>query len=307
MTMEQVSKPAITQWQAWILAARPKTLTAAVIPVVVGTSLATTAVQDINWSIAFFALLCAICIQIGTNYINDALDFKKGADTSKRTGPLRATQSGILKMQHVYNAGLGAFALALLFGIPLMIVGGLPIIVLLVISVICGYLYTGGPAPLAYHGLGDLFVFIFFGVVSTSAVYYLQTEAVDGKALLAGTQIGSLATVLIAINNLRDREEDAKVNKRTLAVRFGKAFARYEIALLLFLPYLLNIVWLRMSYILPGMFPWLTLPLAFRVVCYIFQMEPGAIYNRYLAQSALLHLLFGITLSMGFLLTHGGV
>lgn len=293
----------MTPGQAWLLATRPKTLTAAVIPVIVGTTLATTVEQDIQWSIAFFALLCAICIQIGTNFINDALDFKKGADTATRVGPLRATQSGILKMKNVYNAGLEAFGLALLFGIPLIIQGGFPIVFLLIISVICGYLYTGGPAPLAYHGLGDLFVLVFFGIVSTSAVFFLQTQYVDDKAILAGTQIGLLATVLIAINNLRDRQEDSKVNKRTLAVRFGVTFARYEIAICVLLPFLLNMLWFRLGYVLPAMFPWLALPLAIRIVCYIWQMEPGPIYNRYLAQAAVLHLLFGLCLSLGFLLT----
>jgi 1,4-dihydroxy-2-naphthoate octaprenyltransferase len=293
--------PHVTPCKAWLLATRPKTLTAALIPVIVGTTLASTVEQDIQWSIAFFALLCAFCIQIGTNYINDALDFKKGADTATRVGPLRATQSGVLKMKDVYYAGLGAFGLALLFGIPLIIQGGFPIFFLLIISVICGYLYTGGPAPLAYHGLGDIFVLLFFGIVSTSAVFFLQTHYVDDKAILAGTQVGLLATVLIAVNNLRDRQEDAKVNKRTLAVRFGVTFARYEIALCVLLPFFLNMLWFQSGYVPAGMFPWLALPLAIKIICYIWQMEPGPIYNRYLAQAALLHLLFGLCLSMGFL------
>lgn len=295
-------EPNLTSWQAWLLATRPKTLTAALIPVIVGTTLAMTVEQDVEWSIAFFALLSAICIQVGTNFINDALDFKKGADTSTRVGPLRASQSGLLKMKHVYNAGLGAFGLALVFGIPLMIQGGFPILFLLILSVICGYLYTGGPAPLAYHGLGDLFVLLFFGIISTSAVFYLQTQYVDEKAILAGTQIGLLATALIAINNLRDRQEDAKVNKRTLAVRFGIPFARYEIAICVLMPFLLNMLWFKAGYVLAAIFPWLSLPLAIRIVSYVWQMEPGPIYNRYLAQAALLHLMFGLCLSLGFLM-----
>jgi 1,4-dihydroxy-2-naphthoate octaprenyltransferase len=296
-------QPPISKLQAWLLATRPKTLTASIIPVIAGTALASAVILDINWKIAFCALVSAILIQIGTNFINDALDFKKGADTHTRKGPMRASQSGLLPMKHVYYAGLGSLALAFLFGIPLMVKGGPPIAILLLVSLACAYLYTGGPFPLAYHGLGDLFVLLFFGIASVAAVYFLQTQVVDGRALLAGAQIGMLATVLIAINNLRDHEEDAKVNKCTLAVRFGITFSRYEIAFLAFMPFLLNMIWFKYGFVVAGALPWLTAPLAIRVVSYIWQMEPGPIYNRYLAQAALLHLLFGIALTLGFMLS----
>lgn len=295
-------KPSITPMQAWLLASRPKSLTAAIIPVIVGTALASAVILDIDLKIVFFALLCALFIQIGTNLINDALDFKKGADTKTRIGPIRASQSGLLPMRHVYFAGIGCLVLAFLFGIPLMIKGGAPIIVLLLVSLACAYLYTGGPCPLAYHGLGDLFVLLFFGIASVTAVYYLQTQAIDGRALLAGTQIGMLATVLIAINNLRDCKEDAKVNKRTLAVRFGVMFSRCEIAFLAFMPFLLNMIWFKFGFILAGALPWLTAPLAIRIVSFIWQTEPGPIYNSYFGQAAMLHLLFGIALSLGLML-----
>ena len=295
------NKPQISKLQAWLLATRPKTLTASIIPVIVGTALASAVILDINWKIAFCALISAVLIQIGTNFINDALDFKKGADTQTRKGPMRASQSGLIPMKHVYNAGLGSLALAFLFGIPLMLKGGLPIGILLLVSLLCAYLYTGGPFPLAYHGLGDLFVLLFFGIASVAAAYYLQTGTVDDRALLAGTQIGMLATVLIAINNLRDHEEDAKVNKCTLAVRFGIAFSRYEIAFLALMPFLLNMIWFKSGFVLAGALPWVAAPLAIRIVFYVWQMEPGPIYNRYLAQAALLHLLFGIALTWGFI------
>lgn len=294
--------PPITKMQAWLLATRPKSLTAAVIPVIVGTALASAVILDINEEIVFFALLCALLIQIATNFINDALDFKKGADTQSRKGPMRVSQSGLLPVRQVYFAGIACLGFAFLFGIPLMIKGGMPIFFLLLVSLACAYLYTGGPFPLAYHGLGDLFVLLFFGIASVAAVYYLQTQTVDERAILAGTQIGMLATVIIAINNLRDREEDAKVNKCTLAVRFGVSFSRFEIAFFALTPFLLNMIWFKYGFVAAGVLPLFTAPLAIRIVYFIWQMEPGPIYNRYFAQAALLHLLFGVALTLGFMM-----
>jgi len=279
------------------MATRPKTLTAAIVPVIVGTMLATTVGVTIDWYLAWHALMGALCIQIGTNFINDALDFKKGADTGTRIGPLRATQSGLLTMRQVFLAGLAFFGLAILFGIPLIMKGGWIILLILVLSVVCGYLYTGGPKPLAYVGLGDLFVFVFFGLVSTVAVCYIQTGTFLGDALLAGAQIGLLATVLIAINNLRDRVEDAKVGKRTLAVRYGVSFARCEITFLLMAPFILSVFWVEYHGYLIALLPWLTYPLALTLVRNIWINNPSSLYNKYLAQAALLHLGFGALLT----------
>ncbi len=280
----------------WFLAARPKTLTAALIPVLVGTFMAPT----INWSITLFAILCAFLVQIGTNLINDALDFKKGADRSDRLGPLRVTQSGLLTSEQVMGAGIACLILSFLCGIPLMEKGG-PIIVLIgLLSVFSAYLYTGGPYPLAYVGLGEVFVMIFFGWISTATVYYLQTGVWSPYALLAGTQIGFLSVVLIAINNLRDREQDFLANKRTLAVRFGKESARTSIVCFLMAPYLLSILWGKTP---AGLLPWMTFPLACFIGIRINKTPPGRIYNYYLGLSALLHLLFGIALSLGFILS----
>lgn len=287
---------------SWLLAIRPKTLTAAVIPVLAATCLAVSMGNNVSWWISLSALLSSFCIQIGTNLINDALDFKKGADTSDRVGPVRVTQSGLLSMQQVYVAGLAFFFMALLVGIPLIFVGGLPIAILMAISVVCGYVYTGGPRPLAYCGLGDIFVFVFFGLVSTMAVFYLQTKLIDWKSFLAGLQIGLFATVLIAINNLRDHKEDAVANKRTLAVRFGVGFSRMEIACLALLPFALNSFWLNFGYVMAAVLPLITLPLAILLIKQITMTEPGKAYNGFLAESALLHLSFGVLLSLGFLL-----
>lgn len=292
--MKTIAHP-IGKWQAWFLATRPKTLTAAFVPV-----LAASVLGRGRWDIALFALLMAFAIQIGTNLINDALDFKKGADTKQRLGPLRATQSGLLSMQEVFTGAVIAFALAAVFGIPLILYGGWPIALLVFISIACGYLYTGGPMPLAYAGLGDLFVFIFFGLVSTMAVYYLQTGFLDIKAFLAGAQIGLLATSLIAINNLRDNKGDAKAKKCTLAVRFGEQFARIEITFLILFPFLLNAFWMQLDYQLAALLPLLTLPVASRLVRNIWVSEPSSSFNHFLGQAAFLHLTFGIFLTLGF-------
>lgn len=286
----------IPQWRAWILAIRPRTLTAAVVPVLVGTMLAQL-YTHINLSLAIYTLLTALCVQIGTNLVNDALDFKKGADTHERQGPQRATQGGLIPMHSVLTGGYTAFALALLLGLPLVIHGGWPIALLLAISVACGYAYTGGPIPLAYHGLGDLFVFLFFGLAATGAAYYIQTGTLTTEVLLAGTQIGLLATVLIAVNNLRDIKEDAKAHKNTLAVLCGRQFARVEITVAALLPFLLNIFWWHAEQTSAVLLPYLALPLAVRLVVAIWATELHIKYNQLLAWSAGLHLFFGLLLA----------
>lgn len=285
---------------SWILAARPKTLTAAFVPVLVGTCLADLPLEAIRWSLAFFALMSSFFIQIGTNLINDALDFKKGADTPQRLGPSRVTQQGWLSSQQVLGAGLFCFALAAFFCIPLIYQGGIWFFALLIVSLLCGYLYTGGPAPLAYVGLGDIFVLLFFGFASTVSTYFLQMEALSYKPFLAGLQIGLLATALIAINNLRDCDEDTKSHKRTLAVRFGKTFARLELTLLLTLPFLLGAIWYAAGYVWSAFLPLLLLPMAVRLLRAIWKTEPSIQYNAFLAQSAFLQLGFGILFVIGY-------
>jgi len=239
-----------------------------------------------------FAMLSAFCIQIGTNLINDAFDVQRGADTKSRLGPKRGVQNGALSVNQVYRAGLFCFALALLFGIPLVVEGGLIILLLLVISVICGYIYTGGPVPLAYHGLGELFVTLFFGLAATLAAYFFQTGEVNVHAVLLGLQLGLLATLPIAINNLRDIVDDAKVNKRTLAVRFGETCARIEITALALTPFLIGQQWL----------PLLALPIAYKIIHGVWTVEPSKAYNRFLGMSMVLYLAFCVLWSLTFLL-----
>jgi 1,4-dihydroxy-2-naphthoate octaprenyltransferase len=219
--------------RVWVLAARPKTLTAAVAPVLVGTGLAAHLAEIVVLPAAA-ALLGAILIQIGTNLANDYYDFVRGGDTEDRVGPVRVTQAGLLPPQAVKRGMVVVLGLAMLVGVYLVTVGGWPIVWIGLASVACAVLYTGGPFPLAYHGLGDVFVFAFFGLVAVGGTYYVQTLSWPLDASLAGAALGALSTALLVVNNLRDIDTDAKAGKRTLAVRLGPAGTKVEyVALLL--------------------------------------------------------------------------
>ncbi len=226
--------------KSWLLALRPKTLTASVVPVVVATALVKAEGFEIIWWVSACALFSALFIQIGTNFVNDAIDFKKGADTDQRTGPQRVTQSGLLTSKQVMIGAFVCFAIAFALGIPLVIKGGVSVVAVGLVSLVLAYCYTGGPFPLAYKGLGDIFVILFFGLIAVTTTFFIHTNAVTHNAIVAGLQIGFLATVLIAVNNLRDSPQDALVNKKTLAVRFGVTFARIEIATLTIAPFVMG-------------------------------------------------------------------
>lgn len=286
----------------WLMALRPRTLTAALVPVMVATALADAEGFAIKWWVSFCAVASALFIQIGTNLINDALDYRKGADDHRRVGPRRVTQSGILTEKTVLLGGAVAFAIALLFGVPLVIEGGWPIVAIGLVSLFSGYIYTGGPYPLAYKGLGDLFVIAFFGLVAVQGTFYLHAGTITEGGWIAGSQIGLLAAVLIAINNFRDSLTDREAGKLTLAVRFGATFARAEILLLTFIPFLAGMYWLKNGEQMAGTLPMLLLPIALLINQGVQNNEPGAVYNKFLGQSAGLHLLFGILLTIGLVL-----
>jgi 1,4-dihydroxy-2-naphthoate octaprenyltransferase len=217
----------------WIDAARPKTLWASVAPVIIGTAMA---YSDGQWDpfIALLTLISAVFIQIGTNYSNDYYDFKNGSDIRERIGPVRATAAGLVKPQTMRLAYILAFSISVLSSIYLILHGGWPILLIGSLSILFGILYTGGPFPLGYNGLGDIFVLIFFGPVAVGGTYYLQVLDINLTVILAGLSPGLISTALLTVNNLRDIHTDRKVGKRTLAVRFGPFFARIE--------YLLSIV-----------------------------------------------------------------
>ncbi|GMV06455.1 MAG: 1,4-dihydroxy-2-naphthoate octaprenyltransferase [Gemmatimonadota bacterium] len=231
--MEALTPPAgISRTRAWILAARPKTLTAAAAPVVVGTGVA--ALHGGAAALpAVAALAGALLIQVATNLANDYYDFVRGGDNAERVGPVRVTQAGLIPPETVKRRMVAVLAAALLVGVYLAWVGGWPIVVIGLASLACAVLYTGGPFPLAYHGLGDVFVFVFFGLVAVSGTVYVQTLAWPPDAFLAGAAMGALTTAILVVNNLRDLPTDARAGKRTLAVRLGPGGTKTEYVVLL--------------------------------------------------------------------------
>jgi len=270
-----------------LLATRPKTLPAAIVPVWVGCVLAWKLTGKFDPLLAACTLFGAIFIQIATNFFNDAIDAAKGADTERRTGPQRVTASGLVPRRAVMMAGALFLLLATLCGVVLYSAVGWPILAIGIPSLYLAFGYTGGPFPLAYRGMGELFVIIFFGLVAVSGTVFVQTMEWRPEALLLGGQIGLLSAVLISINNLRDREEDTTTGKHTLAVRFGPKPARIIIWLEVKVAAVLGLAWFLFG------LPWLvlaTLPLwslGLRIVWGALTMPEGREMNRLLAMSAL--------------------
>jgi 1,4-dihydroxy-2-naphthoate octaprenyltransferase len=286
----------------WMLAARPKTLVAAVVPVIVGAAFAKQAVLE-HWPFALCAALSALCIQIGTNLANDYGDFKRGADTTARIGPVRVTQAGIIAPRKVKHGAILAFALAVAFGIPLIARGGLPILFIGMLSILCGWLYTAGPFPLGYNGLGELFVLLFFGFAAVAGTHYVLTLEWNPLALLIALAPGLHAAALLAVNNVRDIETDRAAGKRTLAARFGRTFGRTEFALLILLPFFVPIVLFfifHFSYLI--LLPVLSLPLAMPPLRTALTREDGPSLISALAGTARLQLFFGVLFAAGLVL-----
>lgn len=286
--------------KSWFLALRPKTLSAGIVPIAVGTFLTGYTFAAIDWTVAFCALFASLFIQIATNLINDVLDFKKGKDTQERLGPIRVTQTGLLSPKQVMAGGFLFLSLAALLGIPLIMKGGLPLLALMISAILCSYFYTAGPFPLAYVGLGEVFVVLFYGLFGTMGAYYLQTGGIQLDIFLVSIEIGLLTTVILAVNNARDIEEDKKTGKMTLAARFGMSFARKEITFLIGAAYFINCFWFFTSHSLALFLPMLTLPFALNLIKGIYQYIPSKIYNRFLAEASLLLILFSLLLILGF-------
>jgi 1,4-dihydroxy-2-naphthoate polyprenyltransferase len=284
----------------WVLAARPKTLSAAVAPVIVGTALALRDRHDVEWVYAFCALFGAVSIQIATNFINDALDFKKGTDTHERLGPLRVTQAGLLNAESVLRGGYACLVVAALFGIPLIAHAGWPIIVVGVASILMAYAYTGGPYPLAYHGLGEIFVMLFFGVIAVGGTYFVLTLQYSVEAAACGVAVGSLAVVILAINNLRDIDGDRAGNKKTVATRIGEGGARAEIVLFVVLAFagVAFTAWWSSHWML--LLVAISLPLAVAMVMRVYR-STGRDLNRCLAMAGGLQWAFSLLFLIGAL------
>ncbi|MEY3481138.1 MAG: 1,4-dihydroxy-2-naphthoate octaprenyltransferase [Verrucomicrobiota bacterium] len=285
----------------WILAARPRTLGAAVVPVLAGCALAF-AEGAFDPLATGLALVCAVLIQIATNYFNDAIDHAKGADTVERLGPVRATSAGLLSARAMMTGGAVYLILATILAIPLVLHGGWPILALGIVSLVLAYAYTGGPFPLAYLGLGEIFVVLFFGIFAVAGTFFLNTLEFSWDAVLAGLQIGLHSSVLLAVNNLRDLETDRAADKRTLAARLGLTFARRENATLVIAPFVLGILWLPIGYFWAFILPLMTLPLAWWLARACLEALPARETNQLLAQAAALHAAFGLLLALAFLL-----
>jgi 1,4-dihydroxy-2-naphthoate octaprenyltransferase len=287
--------------QAWILASRPKTLLAAFPPVIVGSALAY-AENSFNPLAALIALLCAVLIQIGTNFVNDLYDYLRGSDSPTRLGPERALTSGWLTAREMRIGIIIVFGTAFVLGLYLVSLGGWIVLAIGIASIVAGIAYTAGPFPLAYNGLGDAFVFIFFGIIGTVGTYYVQAMKFTSLSFLSAIPVGALVTNILIVNNYRDIEEDKKNNKKTLAVILGRNLSRIEFIFLLALSYLTPIV--IYFYYLPNLFlflPFLTLPLAINITKMLFNME-GKALNKTLELTAKLSALFGVLFALGFIL-----
>ncbi len=287
----------------WLLAARVRTLPAAIAPVLVGTALAGFA--GVFHPLRFLAaLIGALFIQVGTNLSNDYSDARRGADTEDRLGPVRVTAGGLVPPQRVLMATYVSFGVAVLAGAYLIAVAGWQLLLVGAASILAGVLYTGGPKPYGYEGLGELFVFLFFGIVAVAGSYFVQVRHVSWEAFALAVPVGLLATAILVVNNIRDIESDRRAGKRTLAVRLGRDRARTMFATILYLAYVLAPVtwifgplrpWLLLS--------WLTLPLGAQVVRTVRNHLDGPSLNAGLVQTGMLQLAFCMLLSAGLLLS----
>jgi len=298
--------------RAWVMAARPQTLPAGAAPVVVGVGLA---VADgvLAPGPALAALVGALLIQVGTNFANDYYDAMNGADTDDREGFTRVTAGGLIEPRQVKRAIIVTFGLAVLVGSYLVYIGGLPIVVVGLSSIAAGLLYTGGPYPYGYYGLGDLFVFVYFGLVAVTGTYYVQAVTATGgpfplgippgtvpvDSVLAGVAVGALATAIIVVNNIRDRESDQQTGKQTLAVLLGYRLSRVEYLGLLVLAYAVPpVFWLRTGS--PAVLaPLLTLPLATLVARTVLTRTDGAALNPALERTGQVLALYALLFALG--------
>jgi 1,4-dihydroxy-2-naphthoate octaprenyltransferase len=289
--------------QIWMMAARPKTLPAGIAPVLVGTALA--GFMHVFHPLRFVAaLLGSILIQVGTNLSNDYSDARRGADTEDRLGPVRVTAGGLVPPKQVLIATYVTFGLAVLCGVYLVAVAGWQLLLIGVASILAGVLYTGGPRPYGYEGLGEVFVFLFFGVAAVAGSYFVQIRDFSWESLALSVPVGLIAAALLVVNNTRDIDTDRRANKRTLAVRMGRDRSRQMYALMIYAAYPLALVtwvfgplkpWLLLS--------WLTLPLAFPVVKLVSTHTDGPSLNQALAKTGKLQLAFCVLLSAGLLLS----
>jgi 1,4-dihydroxy-2-naphthoate polyprenyltransferase len=297
MTTPEMRNP----WRAWIIASRPRTLPAAIAPVIVG---AAVAIHDAAFQpLAALAALCAaLMIQIGSNFANDLGDFHRGTDRMGRVGPTRVTTAGLLTPGQVKAGMVVVFGLAALAGLYLISVGGWPILIVGVASIVAAVAYTIGPLPFGYYGLGDLAVFVFFGLAAVVGTYYVQALTVTPLAILAAVPMGCLITGILVVNNIRDADSDRAAGKRTLAVLLGRRGARIEYIALIVVAYAIPFVlWLGLGLRPAVLLPLLTLPLAIRLIRTV-TVVLGPPLNRALAGTAQLAVWYAVACAVGLVL-----
>jgi 1,4-dihydroxy-2-naphthoate octaprenyltransferase len=283
----------------WVMAARVRTLPAAVAPVLVGTALACD--DGAFDGLAFAcALLGALFIQVGTNLSNDYSDARRGADTEDRLGPVRVTAGGLVPPRQVLQATYVSFGLAVLCGIYLIAVAGPVLLAIGAASIVAGVLYTGGPRPYGYEGLGEVFVFLFFGVVAVTGSYYVQIQHLPWQVFALSVPVGLIAAAILVVNNVRDVDTDRRAGKRTLAVRLGRERARVLYAAMLGGAYL-SLVGIAFGLCFWVLLPWVTLPLALRLVGVVRTRTDGPSLNGALAGTGMLQLAFCVLLAAGIL------
>ncbi|MGI8855905.1 MAG: 1,4-dihydroxy-2-naphthoate polyprenyltransferase [Thermomicrobiales bacterium] len=288
--------------RVWMLAARVRTLPAAAAPVVVGTGAAIGA-GDFAFFPAVAALVGALLLQIGANFANDLFDFLRGADTAARVGPVRVTQAGLLTPRQVRAGMWTVFAAAALIGVYLIVAGGWPVVVIGLAAILAAIAYTGGPFPLGYHGLGEVFVFLFFGLAAVGGTYYVQAGTMRAAAWWAAVPMGLLAVAIIVVNNLRDIATDRAAGKQTLAVRFGERGTEAEYVALVMIAYLVPVLmWATGAASAWVLLALLSLPLVPPLLRRL-HGERGRALNGVLAGTARLELVYGLLFALGLALS----
>lgn len=292
----------MTSFSTWVLAARLRTLPAAIAPVILGGALASRhgVFDAFPWSVA---LLCAVLIQIGTNFANDYFDFKKGADTPDRIGFIRASASGLIAPDRMWFATKLTMAVAFLLGLLLVAHAGWVILLIGVLSILFGLLYTGGPFPLGYNGLGDVFVFVFFGIVAVMGTYYVQALEWNTESFWVSLAVGALATNILVVNNLRDVHTDKVAGKRTLGVLLGENWLKAEYVGLFLMALAIppHLYW-QEGYNLYIFLPFLAIPIGLKPLKTVLRHEEKAALNHTLIQTAQFLAVFSLLLAFGILL-----
>jgi 1,4-dihydroxy-2-naphthoate octaprenyltransferase len=290
-----------SQIALWIAAFRPKTLPASISPVIVGTAMAILD-KGLKPVVALAAMACALLLQVGSNLANDYFDYKKGVDDVDRLGPTRVTQSGLIPAQHVKGGMIVVFILAAMIGLYLIMIGGWPILLIGAASILTACIYSGGPYPLALHGLGEVAVFIFFGLIAVCGTYYLQTFQLTMQVVLASIPVGFLITAILVVNNLRDIDTDKQVGKNTLSVMIGERWTKIEFIALLAGAYVIPVVFFLFKMV-PGwliLLPLASLPMALSLINDV-NRKTGRILNLTLAKTAQLSFVFSLLFSVGLI------